>query len=219
MKVKFRSREGHERWVLEKLKNKKNGYFIDIGAHDGYNNSNTWTLEKYYEWQGICVEPNPSYRGYPTLLKNRNCICENLCISDKNEMVPFVARGRSPEVSGICNDLANPLIPAAVKKGHPVIQVQAITLDNLLKKHNSPMVIDYLSVDTEGHELNVLKSVDLNEYTFLTLTVEHNYVEGTGWRQIDLEKRKNMKELLLSHGYIFDRAKGSDDWYVHKSLA
>ena len=53
------SQIGQDLWVQETLKNKKNGYFLDIGAHDGIYLSNTYLLEKNYNWNGLCIEGNP----------------------------------------------------------------------------------------------------------------------------------------------------------------
>ncbi len=69
--------------------------------------------------------------------------------------------------------------------------------------------IDYLSLDTEGSELEILKSVDLTKYTFGIIDVEHNYIEP---------RRTQIRELLESHGYEYIRANKFDDCYKHKSL-
>ena len=55
--MEFKSQVGQDAWVCRMLGNKTNGYFIYIGAHDGITLSNTYTLEKEFEWTGICVEP------------------------------------------------------------------------------------------------------------------------------------------------------------------
>ncbi|MDA9981739.1 hypothetical protein N9H39_03180 [Gammaproteobacteria bacterium] len=55
----FQSQAGQDRWVVETLKGKKNGFFLEIGASDGVNLSNTYALERELGWTGCCVEPNP----------------------------------------------------------------------------------------------------------------------------------------------------------------
>jgi len=57
--------------VLETIGQLYGGYFVDIGAHDGITNSNSYIFEKYFGWSGICVEPNPNLRSYQTLINNR----------------------------------------------------------------------------------------------------------------------------------------------------
>jgi len=56
---KYYSQLGQDKWVLEKLDYKENGFFIEIGAYDGITLSNTYSLEKDFGWDGICVECNP----------------------------------------------------------------------------------------------------------------------------------------------------------------
>ena len=100
--VKFYSDEGQDKWVLERLDNKRNGYFVDIGAYDGINGSNTYAMECYFNWRGICVEPHKD--AFLLLEKNRRCICENICIFNINSVVDFVEIGgkvRNIKKSGI----------------------------------------------------------------------------------------------------------------------
>ena len=220
----YKGKEGQDRWVLEKLKNKENGYFVDIGATGGLSNSNTYALEKYFNWKGICVEPNPKLRAFQALESNRNCICENLCIYNKTGMVDFVARGRKVELSGIYADCSSATIKHMVEdRNHDIIQVPAITLLELLDKHNAPKIIDYISIDTEGSEWEILKNFDFNKYIFLTLTIEHNYGDlnysnDMNWNEKEKIKRDKIRDILTSNGYILDKKVVVDDWFVHKSL-
>lgn len=217
--IDYKSKEGQDKWVIKKLNNKKNGYFIDVGASGGVTHSNTYALEKDLNWTGICVEPNPNFRSFQSLKKNRNCICENLCIYDKNGMVDFVARGRRIESSGIYGDCSNVIIKDLVnKKKHPIIKVHTITLLELLEKHNSPHTIDYISIDTEGSEFKILKNFNFDKYIFLTITVEHNYWKGTNWDKKEKIKRNKIRKLLLNKGYVIDIKLPWEDWFVHKSI-
>lgn len=69
----FYSQAGQDLWVLQTAGNK--GFFVDIGAHDGIESSNTYALEKH-GWTGICVEPNPV--SFAALRNNRSCDCHNI---------------------------------------------------------------------------------------------------------------------------------------------
>lgn len=82
-------------------------------------------------------------------------------------------------------------------------------MNDLLEKSNAPLFIDYLSLDTEGSELEILKSVDLQKYTFGLIDVEHNFVEP---------KRSQIRDLLTSNSYHYIRENNHDDCYKHKSL-
>ena len=77
------------KWIHEKFLNKKKqGYFIELGAYTGVNKSHTYILEKFFDWSGICIEPNDYY--YEILKRSRSCICVNECI-DGEEMRIIVA--------------------------------------------------------------------------------------------------------------------------------
>jgi len=216
--INFTAKEGQDKWVIEVLGKKENGYFVDIGASNGIANSNTYALEKFLNWNGICVEPNPNMRAFPTLKELRKCICENLCIYNGKTEVDFVNRGRKIETSGIYFDGASDIIHNLVKqKNHGIIKVQAITLLNLLNKHNAPKIIDYLSIDTEGSEWEILKNFDFSQYTFLTLTIENNYADENC--QKEKEKRDKIRNLLGNNGYIFKKELYfGEDWFTHETI-
>jgi len=216
-KIRYRAKEGQDKWVLDKLNQKENGYFVDIGAASGVNNSNSYILEKYFNWKGICVEPNPMKRAFQNLQANRNCICENLCIYNRSGIVDFVAKGKRIEGSGIYGDCSNIAIKDLVKNfGYKIIKVPSLTLLELLDKHKAPRTIDYISIDTEGSEWEILKKFNFSRYTFLTMTIEHNYWEGGGWIKKEKVKRDKIRKLLLESGYTIDRKLPFEDWLVYE---
>jgi hypothetical protein len=84
--------------------------------------------------------------------------------------------------------------------------VSTISLNDLLSKHNAPKHIDYLSIDTEGSEFEILNSFDFSSHSFGVVTVEHNFTPV----------RQKIFELLSGHGYTrqFENLSKFDDWYV-----
>jgi hypothetical protein len=87
--------------------------------------------------------------------------------------------------------------------------VKTLTLTDLLDKAKAPSFIDYLSLDTEGSEFEILRATDFSRYTFGLIDVEHNFVEP---------RRTEIRNLLLSHGYVYLRENQFDDSYKHSSL-
>ena len=89
--------------------------------------------------------------------------------------------------------------------------VETISLNDLLKVHNCPRQINYLSIDTEGSELEILRAFKFEDYDISIITVEHNF------REMD---RQAMFILLTSKGYVrlFQRFSKFDDWYVKRSV-
>jgi hypothetical protein len=86
-------------------------------------------------------------------------------------------------------------------------EVKTISLNDLLLRYGAPSIIDYLSIDTEGSEIDILESFDFNQYTFSVITIEHNYTDS----------RNRIYELLTSKGYkrVNENISQFDDWYVY----
>jgi FkbM family methyltransferase len=188
--------------VLSFYNNKQNGYFVEIGANDGVTLSNTYLLEKDYNWNGICVEALPD--KFNELVKNRKSININKAVFHKTgEILQFSSDNL---LSGITDKIDAHL----GSKNKEQISVETMTLNDILEQNNAPRFIDYISIDTEGSELEILKSVDFNKYTFGLIHVEHNSVEP---------RRTYMKTYLLENGYLYKGENKFDDEYIHNSLA
>jgi FkbM family methyltransferase len=187
--------------VLEFYKYKKNGFFIEIGANNGIELSNTYLLEKDYNWKGICVEALPD--KFQELIKNRTSININKAVYNKTgEILNFSSDNLGSGITELIDKYLD------VKKKEQ-IKVETITLNDILDNNNAPTFIDYLSIDTEGSEYIILSAVNFNKYKFGIIHLEHNYVEP---------RRTDMKNLLLSKGYKYLGENAYDDEYVHSSL-
>jgi len=184
--------------VLQHYNNKKNGYFVEIGASNGIELSNTYLLETEYNWKGICVEPIPE--RYELLCKNRpNSLCSNKAVYiESNLILSFDIANDCDLLSGLSNHID--YHKEKVDNNKRQINVETILLNDLLEESNSPLFIDYLSLDTEGSELEILKSINFSKYIFGIIDVEHNYVEP---------RRTDIYNLLLEHGYKY---KGENEW-------
>lgn len=186
--------------VIEFFNKGKGLYFIDIGANDGISLSNTYLLEKEYNWDGICCEP--MVNAFNKLKKCRNVtLVDKAVFSKSNLKLEF---SNSNMLSGITSFIDKHKTALDGKK----TIVATITLQDLLKTYNSPHIIHYMSLDTEGTELEILKSVNYSDYTFLYINLEHNYIEP---------RRTEMRKLLTDNGYIYKGENKWDDDYIHKS--
>jgi FkbM family methyltransferase len=189
--------------VLEFYNYEKNLFFLDLGANDGETLSNTYLLEKEYSWTGICSEPLPS--AYEKLVSCRNVICDSNAVFDTSNLTLDFIEGDL--LSGIV-EYIGPRQKTKLKKS-TTIKVNTITLQDLLDKYNSPKIINYLSLDTEGTEYKILNSVNLSEYKFLYINLEHNYIEPN---------RGQIRKLLENNGYLYKGENKWDDDYIHESV-
>jgi len=192
------SQIGQDRWVCEFFNYAKDRYFLDLGAYDGIQFSNTYYLEKVLGWDGICVEPDKD--AFKPLVKNRNCLCIDKAISDVNKTVEF----------------SKPGAHGYIKKGGELL-VEAITIEKLMIDNKVPFVIDYISMDIEWQEIRVLPTFPFDRYEAILWTIEHNlYSEGP-------KVKEAIKEIMISNGYIIGRENvgGEDgnaieDWWINK---
>lgn len=207
--MKYYSQTNQDKYLDENIFRKmENGTFLDIGAHDGKTFSNTYFFEKERGWTGICVEPIPSV--YEKLEKNRSCILVNGCISDSSDKEIFLKiSGYSEMLSGIAKNYNQEhlqRIEREIKEyggNSEEISVQCYRINDLLKKHNFN-TIDYCSIDVEGSELEILKSIDFKKANIRVLTVENNY------------NNEDFKKYMNSQGYKLKIKLGADELYVKR---
>lgn len=198
------SQLGQDLDVLKLYSNKTPlGTFIEIGASDGKTLSNTYLLEQL-GWKGICVEPIPE--KFELLQKNRSSINVNKAVYNVSGQDIKFTVALSSLYSGITSEIDT---HHSVKNTGNTISVKTITLNDLIRESGLPNFIEYLSLDTEGSEYEILKALDFSTYRFGTIHVEHNY---------NIVKRRQIRSLLTSNGYIFLRQKKWDDYYVHQWL-
>jgi FkbM family methyltransferase len=177
------SQLGQDRIVDEYLQGKRNGVFVDIGAYDGVTFSNTLMLETERDWTGVCIEPLPDICA--ELQKNRRCVCVQACVGNREESeVEFLAvqseAARTRMLSGVLSEY-EPRHLARVDDelnefggSKCVIRVPMRHLHAVLLEHGIGDV-DYLSIDTEGSELLILRSTILSAMGNPCITVENNY--------------------------------------------
>jgi hypothetical protein len=187
--MNFMSHIGQDRWVCEVFKYKNSGFFLDFGAFEGLLHDNTFYLEKFLKWKGILVEPNPI--PYESACSVRSCITINAALYDKSrQSLQFTdSHGLSSLIDYADSD-CNKELRKKISKG--LFNVDTINPTELLNRFNAPYNIDYMSLDVEGAELVVLKSLDLDKYKIGLLTIEHNH---------DSKKQDEVRSHLFKYGY------------------
>jgi FkbM family methyltransferase len=185
---------------------KDKGFFVEFGSADGVALSNSYLLEKEFCWSGILCEPSRSW--HEDLKRNRSCIVDTRCVySRTGEQISF-SENYIGELSGI-TEFNGDGHHGILDRTTTSYQVETISLLDLLKHHNAPKHIEFLSVDTEGSEFEILNAFDFSQYSFGAICVEHNY----------LANRSKVKDLLVSNGYrqVYPELSDFDDWFVLKT--
>jgi len=200
---KSKSQFRQDLFVLSELDFKTNGFFVEFGATNGIDLSNTYLLEREFGWTGILAEPARCWHG--DLKRNRSANIETKCVwKDSNSALTF-NEAVAAELSTIDAYSGADLHAEARSKGK-TYDVSTISLNDLLPKHNAPKQIDYLSIDTEGSEFEILSNFDFSKHSFRVITCEHNFTSA----------RERIFELLSRNGYVrkYQELSEVDDWYV-----
>ena len=194
------SQMGADDWVLTRH---KKGYFVDAGCCDGENISNTYKLEKL-GWNGICIDVFPK-----NFERRPNSKVVNAALYGIKDLELDFTISKSPEISGI-TDYLGKQGTAAYTGWKPyvdkTIKVKTQLLHEILDANNAPSFIEYLSIDIEGVELEVLQTFPFDKYKFGCISLEHNY---------DEQKRNLIKEILAKNNYKFFKQEKADDWFYY----
>ena len=193
-----------DEFVLRALRFKTGGYFVEIGGHDGVANSNTYLLERDFGWQGAIVEANPKWHA--AICRNRNCVAVNAAaFSEAKADLEFVDAGAVGALTSHLQDDIHAQTRRELARKGAVIKVAGMTGDDILQRITAPDLIDYVSIDTEGSEIEVLKSISFDRWKIAILTIEHGGNE---------EKRDAAHAYLAPFGYERQRI-WFEDWFVH----
>jgi FkbM family methyltransferase len=167
--------------------------FIEAGAHDGIQQSNTKRLEEFHGWTGILVEPSKSL--FNALKKNRpNSKCFQNALGSFEENNLFIHGDFDGSLMSSVN--GNRL------DRNPSITVQIRSLQSILDEEKIDHV-NLFSLDTEGYELKILKGIDFNKTTFDYLLIEIyndqfdsivSLLESNGYELIENFSNYNLKD-------------------------
>ena len=200
----FFSQHGQDLFIAEKVANRAHGFFVDIGANDGITFSNSYYFEKVLGWKGLAIEPHPTV--YSRLAANRICQTVEACVAAESGWVQFLQIDGADMLSGMVDKLSKDQVDrierSLQKQGgcSQFIKVPAYSLNDLLAQQNIRHV-DYLSIDTEGGELDIVKAIDLDRFQIDWIGIENN--------NHDLSYRKVLSDL----GYNLEAIIGCDEMY------
>jgi FkbM family methyltransferase len=195
-------------FVLFFLGQKREGFFIEFGATNGVELSNTVLLEQSYDWDGILAEPAKCW--HEGLGANRKCVIDTRCV--------WARSGEPLEFKQVPDRELSTITAFSGSDGHRLSReigqtylVETDSLNDLLAESKAPRSIDYLSVDTEGSEFEILRAFDFRKYEVRVLTVEHNFAPN----------RDTIHAHLMSEGFtrVFERFSMWDDWYIRQRSA
>lgn len=181
------------------------GVCVEVGADDGINGSNTYHFEQK-GWNTLCIEPVPqSFEKCKLIRKNVINCCAHSCNKDN---AIFTVVNIADTTSGISSlEIDERLIENykhLINNIHQ-IYVKVKTLDTILKENNFPKNIDFISIDTENTEIEVLKGIGFENYNINFLVIENNFNENI------------VEKYLTTKGFQKINRLGVNDFYVNKN--
>lgn len=202
LSLDFKGYSGQDLIAYIYFNGKTSGFFIDIGAFDGVEISNTYALEQL-GWEGICIEPIPEI--YSLLQKNRKCHKYNVAISSTTKSdANFVKVSKLLGLSGLEQQMPERIKKGLEKQGLEVEQiiVNTMSFDDVMRNHPDVGHVDFLSIDVEGGELDVLDTIDFERYRFGLITIENNAGTAT------------LRNYMAQQGYVIFLDLGVDLMFV-----
>lgn len=192
----------------------KVGYFVEIGAADGKHFSNTFLLEAL-GWRGILVDPvdyDSKNIELRKSFKDKRCVYSKSGLKLKfTELImdEMLGPGQrvSKEFSGLTSHLSDYAKTIKTKKNY---DVATVSLNDLLDEYNAPNKIDYISIDTEGSEFEILSTFNFNKYDVEIFTIEHNL---QSYREDIFKLLESKKYFRIPPGMF---TPGFEDWYIKK---
>ena len=188
--------------------------FLEFGATDGFEYSNSYMLENKLSWQGVLSEPSPQW--HEALRKNRkNSKIISKCIWKESGKKMDFFMSDNGNFSTLNNFIENDKISMpgnseARNKNGKIISVETISLNDVIKNYFNNICPSYISIDTEGSEYEILKSFDLDNFRPKLFTIEHNFTEN----------ESKIDEYLGNNNYvrIFKKLTAFDAWYIPSEI-
>ena len=196
---------------IEKYLNYDRGFYVELGANDGINQSNTLYFNRYRNWTGILIEPYElnflrcvENRGASDIVVNAACVAfdypnESVELTYANLMT--VMNYGTSDLPDKKNHIESSRSFLSENETQHNFLAPARTLNSILEKHSAPKLIDFLSLDVEGSELEVLKGLDHSIYRFKLLCVETRSFEVMN-KYLE-SKNYYFFEMISDHDYLF----------------
>ncbi|XP_059488980.1 uncharacterized protein LOC132204476 isoform X2 [Neocloeon triangulifer] len=189
--------------VIQMLKNRTNGFFVECGALDGEVASNTLTLERFFNWTGLLVEASPKELKLLNS-KNRKAWVAPTCMSLNTtpQMITF----HEDWVLGKVVGTKETDVKSETKSGY--VDLLCLPFNTLMTSLNRTK-IDFFSLDVEGFEFEILKTIDFKKFEFDLITLEHKH---TG-KNHDL-----IVPFMDRNGYSLNLTTAMDYFFFNKNL-
>jgi FkbM family methyltransferase len=197
----FYAQSGEDRLLAERFGKLETGYFVEIGAFNGVTNSNTYHFEQL-GWQGVLVEANPVLADQCRAARPGSTVFACAAVApNSSPTVSFEIAEGDPALSSLA--ITADMLRRVPGRRVTRVTVPARPLDAILDESGLPR-IDFVTVDVEGHEYEVLQGFTLARWRPQVVILERN----THFPEYRILRH------MHRNGYVLERTTGVNDWYV-----
>lgn len=199
----FHGQHGEDEFMNTLFEANYKGVCVDVGAHNGSGGSNTYFFEKK-GWRALCIEPIlEEYNKCVAIRKE----CVNCCIGETDEddkafHIYNLVGGNTSAISSLEPDQRLVESHKHLILSTTVVQTKIRSLNSLLRELDYPKDIDFISIDTENTELDVLKGIDFAVYNVKYLIVENNFDEPHHEEYLKQFGYKKFKRIAVNDFYV-----------------
>ena len=159
VKKKSYSMDNEDSAVLNYFKNKRNGFYVDVGCYHPIHRNNTYLLHKQ-NWNGINIDTSEFSIDLFNFIRPKD-LNYNCAISNKDEIIKLFYQKKLSQLSTTEIDQAKIVFQGDIKE----TEIQAFTLDEILNRDKyKNFKIDFLDIDVEGADLKVLEGLSFEIY-------------------------------------------------------
>ena len=203
----FYSQFGEDKILFEIFQKKTSGVCVEVGANNGVDDSTSLFFEKI-GWQCILVEPNPSLCR--EIRAARKALTYECAASNRNGIVTLYIAEGAQRSDGLSTISVNKDVHDKIKSHGfltRAVQVRTMTLDEILTDAQINDDIDFISIDVEGHEHEVLEGFSLERWKPIIILMEDN----------SNFENDIVQNYLKKFGYVRFFRTGVNDWYAHQT--
>lgn len=201
------SQQGEDIFINEYFKNDKKGLYVDIGCYHPFVYSNTFLLYQK-KWTGINIDLNQASIDLFNIARPNDI---NICaaISNENKYVDLYFHHKFSAINTI-NEKFNSYAKKNISKDkRDFKKIKAHTFNSLCEKYVGQKNIDFLNIDVEGSDSEVLEGFDLKKFKPKLICVE---IHDTGELQANTNK---CLKILNNNGYYFIKKTGVSSFFEY----
>ena len=196
-----------DKYIETYFPNKTDGNCVEVGVSDGKRGSNTLLFEER-GWDTLCIDPIPEHVEQAKVVRKQvlECACSNYNGYDYFTSYDIGVNNIKSSLSSLSTDARLLETHKDIINSTDTFMVRVKRLTSILDEENWPKEIDFISVDTEGTEIDVLRGLDLGKYKVKLLVVENNFEDS------------EIAEYLELFGFEHDQRFFVNDFFVNRNL-